>query len=84
MNRKPAYTYTVPELASARQHQRNGRLQWPTTIERAVEGGQAATYPEFGFSAGGSRGGSEPAEPGVRHHGMRKECDRSATGVRQA
>ena len=38
MNRKPAYTYTVPELASARQHQRNGRLQWPTTIERAVEG----------------------------------------------
>ena len=45
-NRKPAYTVT--ELASARQHQKN----WPTIMERAVEGGQAA-YPEFGFSAGG-------------------------------
>ena len=45
-NRKPAYTVT--ELASGRQHQKN----WPTIMERAVEGVQAA-YPEFGFSAGG-------------------------------
>ena len=26
---------------------------WPTIMERAVEGGQAAAYPEFGFSVGG-------------------------------
>ena len=45
-NLKPAYT--VAELASARQHQKN----WPITTERAVKGRQAA-YPEIGFSAGG-------------------------------
>ena len=44
-NRKLAYTVT--DLASARQHQKN----WPTIMERAVEGGQEA-YPEFGLSAG--------------------------------
>ena len=49
INRRPAYT--VAELASTRQNHNN----WPTTMERAVEGGQAAAYPECGISAGGRR-----------------------------
>ena len=53
MNRvhlKPAYT--VAELESASQHQETVQENRPTIImvERAVEGGQAAAYPERGFS----------------------------------
>ena len=37
ISRKPAQTVTVTELASARQHQEK-RKNWPTIMERAVEG----------------------------------------------
>lgn len=36
-----------------RDNQKTGRPLQPTTMERAVEGGQAAAYPECGFSTGG-------------------------------
>ena len=48
----------------------------------ASKNGQIVAFCAVLSNAQKSRGGSAPAEPGVRQ-GMRQECDRSATGVRQ-
>ena len=49
-NRKPAFTVT--ELASARQHQKN----WPAVMERAVEGGWTGSLPRVRFLSRRQRG----------------------------